>query len=85
MHIPIAFTGSGFNGGGRIKELVSLIDVPPTLLDACDIIYPKPGKGIPYCLWSIKQKPGGKRIYMRKSATEKNGFVVYALKGGSMR
>ncbi len=45
LHIPMAFTGSGFNRGGRIKELVSLIDVPPTLLDACDIDIPETMEG----------------------------------------
>lgn len=41
LHIPMAFTGPGFTGGGRIKDLVSLIDVPPTLLDACGIDVPE--------------------------------------------
>ncbi len=41
LHIPMAFTGPGFNGGGRIKNLVSLIDVPPTLLNATGIDIPE--------------------------------------------
>ena len=40
IHIPGAITGPGFNGGGRIKSLTSLIDVPPTLLDAAAIPVP---------------------------------------------
>ncbi|MGI6561466.1 MAG: sulfatase-like hydrolase/transferase [Clostridia bacterium] len=45
LHIPMAFTGPGFTGGGRIKEPVSLIDVPPTLLDACGIDIPASMEG----------------------------------------
>ena len=40
IRIPMAFTGPGFESGGRLKELVSLIDIPPTLLDACNIPVP---------------------------------------------
>jgi arylsulfatase A-like enzyme len=38
--VPTAFCGPGFDGGGQIKELVSLIDLPPTLLDAAGIAVP---------------------------------------------
>ena len=34
IRVPAAITGPGFYGGGRIHELVSLIDFPPTLLEA---------------------------------------------------
>jgi arylsulfatase A-like enzyme len=34
IRVPTAVTGPGFTGGGRLKELVSLVDLPPTLLDA---------------------------------------------------
>ena len=34
VHVPTALYGPGFEGGGRVDELVSLIDLPPTLLDA---------------------------------------------------
>ena len=43
--IPGAITGPGFNGGGRVKELVSLVDLPATLLDACDIEIPSDMQG----------------------------------------
>ena len=39
--VPTAFQGPGFNGGGQIQELVSLIDLPPTLLDAAGIPVPE--------------------------------------------
>ncbi|WP_159886183.1 sulfatase-like hydrolase/transferase [Paenibacillus puerhi] len=34
IRIPAAVWGPGFNGGGRITELVSLLDLPPTLIEA---------------------------------------------------
>lgn len=40
IRIPMAFQGPGFQAGGRLPELVSLIDVPPTLLDAAGIAVP---------------------------------------------
>ena len=40
LRIPMALSGPGLDSGGRLQELVSLIDLPPTLLDACDIPVP---------------------------------------------
>ncbi len=37
MRVPMAWAGPGFDGGGHVEELVSLIDVPPTLLDAAGL------------------------------------------------
>ncbi len=37
VRVPMAFDGPGFHGGGRLSQLISLIDVPPTLLDAAGI------------------------------------------------
>ena len=45
IRIPMAFTGGPFTGGGRIRSLVSLIDVAPTLLDACGIPVPEDMQG----------------------------------------
>ncbi|NQU09623.1 sulfatase-like hydrolase/transferase [bacterium] len=42
IRVPTALIGPGFTGGGRVTELVSLIDLPPTLLDACGL--PVPGQ-----------------------------------------
>jgi arylsulfatase A-like enzyme len=41
----MALTGPGFFGGGRKSELVSLVDLCPTLLDACGIKPKKPMQG----------------------------------------
>ena len=40
IRIPTAITGPGFMAGGQIRELVSLIDIPPTLLDVAGIEIP---------------------------------------------
>lgn len=44
-HIPMMVTGPGFEGGHRPQELVSLIDLPPTLLDAAGIAVPERMQG----------------------------------------
>jgi arylsulfatase A-like enzyme len=40
LRVPTALSGPGFEGGGRVRQLVSLVDLPPTLLDACGIPVP---------------------------------------------
>jgi arylsulfatase A-like enzyme len=41
IRVPTVLTGPGFAGGGEIAELVSLVDLVPTLLDAAGL--PVPG------------------------------------------
>jgi arylsulfatase A-like enzyme len=36
-HIPAAIWGPGFQGGGQVREMVSLVDLPPTLVDAAGV------------------------------------------------
>jgi arylsulfatase A-like enzyme len=45
IRVPMAISGPGFNSGGRIDKLVSLIDLPPTLLDAASIPVPQEMQG----------------------------------------
>lgn len=40
IRVPTAITGPGFMGGGHVHDLVSLVDLPPTLLDAAGIAVP---------------------------------------------
>jgi len=40
IRVPTAICGPGFNGGGRLAQLCSLIDLPATLLDAAEIEVP---------------------------------------------
>ncbi|MEE2658518.1 MAG: sulfatase-like hydrolase/transferase [Candidatus Latescibacterota bacterium] len=45
IRVPTVFSGPGFVAGGQIPELVSLIDLPPTLLDAAGIDVPEQMQG----------------------------------------
>jgi arylsulfatase A-like enzyme len=45
IRVPAAVQGPGFNSGGQIRELISLIDIPPTLLDAAGLPVPKEMQG----------------------------------------
>lgn len=45
MRVPLVVNGPGFESGGRLREMISLIDVPPTLLDACGIDVPADMQG----------------------------------------
>jgi len=45
IHVPTALSGPGFDGGGEVRELVSLIDLPPTLLDAAGLPVPAAMEG----------------------------------------
>ncbi|OAS20623.1 sulfatase-like hydrolase/transferase [Paenibacillus oryzisoli] len=45
IRVPTAFTGGRFRSGGRLQEMVSLVDLPPTLLDAVGIPVPASMQG----------------------------------------
>lgn len=45
IRLPTAIQGPGFDGGGNRQELISLIDLPATLLDACGIDLPESFEG----------------------------------------
>ena len=45
LRVPTALHGGPFTGGGRVSQLVSLIDLPPTLLDAAGISIPDEMQG----------------------------------------
>jgi arylsulfatase A-like enzyme len=45
IRLPTAFCGPGFEGGGQVQDLVSLIDLPPTLLDAAGLPVPPEMQG----------------------------------------
>ena len=40
MRVPMGLTGPGFTSGGRLQEMISLVDIPPTLLDASGFPFP---------------------------------------------
>lgn len=41
IHVPLGIWGGPFRGGGYREEVVSLIDLPPTLLEACGVGVPE--------------------------------------------
>ena len=41
LRLPTVIVGPGFHQGGEIRELTSLIDIPPTVLDAVGIVIPE--------------------------------------------
>jgi arylsulfatase A-like enzyme len=45
LHIPLLAWGGPFRGAGRTSELVSLIDVPPTILDIAGLEIPEHYRG----------------------------------------
>lgn len=45
IRVPTALQGPGFGCGGQIRGLVSIIDLPPTLLDAAGLPTPKEMQG----------------------------------------
>lgn len=45
IRVPTLFHGPGFAGRGNIEDLVSIIDLPPTLLDAAGLPIPEEMQG----------------------------------------
>ena len=45
LRVPTVLSGPGFDGGGHLSQLVSLIDLPPTLLDAAGLPVPEEMQG----------------------------------------
>jgi arylsulfatase A-like enzyme len=45
IRVPTAISGPGFAGGGQVRQLVSLLDLPPTLLDAAGLPIPSQMEG----------------------------------------
>ena len=45
VHVPLVISGPGFDRSQAIRELVSQVDVAPTLLDACGVTAPSSFQG----------------------------------------
>jgi arylsulfatase A-like enzyme len=45
IRVPTAFSGPGFEGGGMLRQLVSTVDLPATLLDAAGLPVPEHFQG----------------------------------------
>ncbi len=45
LRVPGVISGPGFSGGGQIDKLISLVDLPPTLLEAAGLKVPETMQG----------------------------------------
>ncbi|MDR3692244.1 MAG: sulfatase-like hydrolase/transferase, partial [Fimbriimonas sp.] len=45
LRVPLIIEGPGFDGGGPVQEIVGLIDIAPTLLEAAGVTIPSSWKG----------------------------------------
>jgi arylsulfatase A-like enzyme len=45
VRLPTAICGPGFDGGGQVREQISLLDLPPTLLDGAGLPVPEQMQG----------------------------------------
>lgn len=60
IHIPLVMQGPGLNVSRNLGEVVSMVDVTPTLLDAVGISVPRSMKGRSFLPLIKQSKPGGK-------------------------
>jgi len=72
IRIPLVIKGRSFNGGKVICELVSLIDLPPTLLKAAEIKIPDFMKGNPLqnLLDDERKKPWPQEVFIQISESQ---------------
>lgn len=72
IRIPLAFYGGPFTGGGRLREKVSLVDLAPTLLDACGIRVPDDMQGRSVMPWVRREvtSPSHKDIFIQISESQ---------------
>ena len=71
IRVPTALCGAEFDGGGEIRELISLIDLPPTLLDAAGIAVPSVMQGRSIMpLLRNRQEPWPNAMFLQISETQ---------------
>jgi arylsulfatase A-like enzyme len=71
IRVPTAFCGPGFEGGGEVRELVSLVDLPPTILDAAGLPIPEEMQGLSILpLLDANQEDWPDDVYIQISESE---------------
>ncbi len=72
VRIPLAFYGGPFTGGGKLREKVSLVDLAPTVLDACHIPVPNDMQGRSVMPWVRREitAPSHKDIFIQISESQ---------------
>lgn len=63
--VPLVITGGAFTGGGRVSDLVSLIDLPATVLDIAGAEIPEHFMGK-----SLTDKKGHESVFMQISESQ---------------
>ena len=71
IHIPMALTGGPVTSGGKMRQLVSLVDIAPTLLEACGLEVPEDMQGHSFlpCLHHPEKK-GEDAVYVQISESQ---------------
>lgn len=70
LHVPLVITGGAFTGGGTVKELVSLIDLPATVLDIAGVEVPEHFMGT-----SLQSLKGHESVYVQISESQRGRAV----------
>lgn len=80
MRIPLIVAGPGVPRGKAVDELVSVVDVMPTLLDMTDLPLPKGNQGMSL-VKTMQGGPGREAIYMegRKNKILRSKQATYAI------
>lgn len=65
IKVPLVITGGGFTGGGKVSDLVSLIDLPATVLDIAGAEIPEHFMGK-----SLADKKGHKSVFIQISESQ---------------
>ena len=91
IRVPLVICGGGFTGGGKVSDLVSLIDLPATLLDIAGVEIPEHFMGKSLCdlkghesvFMQISESQIGRAVRTDKwkySVTAKNADCAFAEK-----
>jgi arylsulfatase A-like enzyme len=72
VRVPTVLTGPGFDGGGEVDELVSLVDLPPTLLDAAGLHVPEtlPGRSLLDLIHRRDAEPWPEEVFIQISESQ---------------
>lgn len=65
IKVPLVITGGAFTGGGKVSDLVSLIDLPATILDIAGAEIPEHFMGK-----SLTDKKGRESVFMQISESQ---------------
>ena len=65
IRVPLVITGGGFTGGGKVSDLVSLIDLPATVLDIAGAEIPEHFMGK-----SLVDKKGHESVFIQISESQ---------------